>query len=122
MARGENLAIDGDEAKTEKAVNVFSQLLALIRSGRPMKRQEVQYPVKALSEDSDVSLKDIYKERIEVLSKKLFVVPETKGQRDYINVIRDYDITIVVGPAGTGKTYLAMAMAMAMAVSALKLN
>ncbi len=120
MARGENLAIDGDEAKTEKAVNVFSQLLALIRSGRPMKRQEVQYQVKALSEDSDVSLKDIYKERIEVLSKKLFVVPETKGQRDYINVIRDYDITIVVGPAGTGKTYLAMAMAMA--VSALKLN
>ena len=118
VARGENLAIDGDEAKTEKAVNVFSRLLALIRSDRPMKRQDVRYPVKALSEDSDVSLKDIYKERIEVLSKKLFVIPKTKGQRDYISAIKDYDITIAVGPAGTGKTYLAMAMA----VSALKLN
>ena len=118
VARGENLAIDGDKVKAGKAANVFSQLLALIRSGKGIKRQEVHYFIKALSEDPEISLKDIYNERIEVLSKKIFVTPKTKGQRDYINAIRDFDITIAVGPAGTGKTYLAMAMA----VSALKAN
>ncbi len=118
VARGENLAIDGDKARVEKAANIFSQLLALIRSGNGMKRQEVHYFIKALSEDPELSLKDIYSKRIEVLSKKLFVTPKTKGQRHYIEAIRDYDITIAVGPAGTGKTYLAMAMA----ISALKAN
>jgi phosphate starvation-inducible PhoH-like protein len=118
VARGENLVIDGDELKVEKAANVFLQLLALIRSGNGIRRQEVHYFIKVLSEDPELRLKDIYNKRIEVLSKKLFVTPKTKGQRHYIDAIRDYDITIAVGPAGTGKTYLAMAMA----VSALKAN
>ncbi len=116
VARAENLNINGDKAKVEKAASVFSQLLSLIRAGKVISRQEVHYFIKTLSENPGLEIKDIYKDRIEVLSKKLFVTPKTKGQKDYIDAIRDYDITIAAGPAGTGKTYLAMAMA----VSALK--
>jgi phosphate starvation-inducible PhoH-like protein len=63
-------------------------------------------------------MEEIYKDRIEVPSKKIFVTPKTKGQKEYVDAIRNYDIVISIGPAGTGKTYLAMAMA----VSALRRN
>jgi len=111
IARGENLTISGDENKAQKASMVFDQLLQLTRSGRGPKKQEVQYLVKALAEDSSLKLEDIYKDRIGVPSKKLFVTPKTKRQKEYVDAIRAYDIVIGIGPAGTGKTYLAMAMA-----------
>ncbi len=118
VARGESLAIDGEKANAEEAADIFSQLLSLIRSGKSTRQQEVHYFIKALSDDPEISFKDITNDKIGVLSKKLFVVPKTKGQREYIDAIRDFDITIAAGPAGTGKTYFAMAMA----VSALKAN
>jgi len=118
VARGEDLNIDGDDEKVQKAARVFTQLLQLVRSGRGIKKQEVHYFIKALSEDPTLNVEDIYKDRIEVPSKKIFVTPKTRGQKEYVDAIRKYDIVISVGPAGTGKTYLAMAMA----VSALRRN
>ena len=118
VARGENISIDGETIKVEKAASVFSQLLALLRSGKGIKKQEVTYFITALSENPALELDDLYKDRIDVPSKKIFITPKTKGQKEYVDAIRDYDITIASGPAGTGKTYLAMAMA----VSALRKN
>jgi phosphate starvation-inducible PhoH-like protein len=83
-----------------------------------VRRQEVQYFIRALAEDPSLNLEEIYKDKIDVPSKKLFVTPKTKGQKEYVDAIRDYDIVVGIGPAGTGKTYLAMAMA----VSALRRN
>ena len=57
------------------------------------------------------SLKDIFLETIPVSSKKRFVIPKTETQKKYINAIKNFDIVIGIGPAGTGKTYLVMAMA-----------
>jgi phosphate starvation-inducible protein PhoH and related proteins len=118
VARGENLTIHGGEDDIAAAGSIFSQLMAVLRSGKLIRKQEVACFIKALTEDPGLSLDDLYKDRIDVLSKKLFITPKTKGQKDYVDAIQDHDITIAVGPAGTGKTYLAMAMA----VSALRKN
>ena len=118
VARGENLTISGDENKTDKASRAFGQLIDFLRSGKGIRRQEIQHFIRALAEDDSLNLDEIYKDRIEVPSKKLFVTPKTMGQKEYVDAIRDYDIVIGVGPAGTGKTYLAMAMA----VSCLRKN
>jgi phosphate starvation-inducible protein PhoH and related proteins len=116
VARGEDLVIDGEEQGVQKASQVFSQLVSIVRSGKGIRRQEVAYFIKVLSDDPGLKLDDLYKDKIDVPSKKLFITPKTKGQKEYVDAIKDYDITIAVGPAGTGKTYLAMAMA----VSALR--
>jgi phosphate starvation-inducible PhoH-like protein len=111
VARGDNLTIIGEDEKVGVASRVFNQLLQLVRAGRGVRKHEVQYFIKALAEDPALDLDGIYKDRIEVPSKRQFVTPKTKGQKEYVDAIREYDIVISVGPAGTGKTYLAVAMA-----------
>jgi len=78
----------------------------------------LQHFIKAFADDDSFSLEDLYNDKIEVPSKKLFIRPKTRGQKEYVDAIREYDIVVCIGPAGTGKTYLAMAMA----VSALRKN
>ena len=64
-----------------------------------------------MSEGQTTSVKDLFLNNIPVSSKKRFIIPKTETQRQYIEAIRNHDIVIGIGPAGTGKTYLAMAMA-----------
>lgn len=105
------LFVSGDEKNLNQAAKVFKHLLDLIRSGTAIKRQEVDYLIKRTKEDVHLSLDSVYHDRIEVPSKKQFVYPKTKGQKSYVDAMREYDIAVAIGPAGTGKTYLAMAMA-----------
>jgi len=116
MARGENLVISGGADCTEKAAKVINELLLTIREGGHIKRHDMQYAIQAISKDKTVSLHDIYLDRIEVSSKRMYITPKSKTQKDYIDAIKKHDIAFGIGPAGTGKTYLAMAMA----VNALK--
>ncbi len=67
--------------------------------------------MRSISAGSDTSLKDLFLNNIPVSSKRRFIIPKTETQKNYIDAIRNYDIVIGIGPAGTGKTYLAMAMA-----------
>lgn len=115
-ARGEKLAISGKKDAVKNAVNLFGELLVIIRRGGTIKRDEISYSVKSLKRDSNLDIHDIYLDRIEVSSKRQFVTPKTNGQKKYVDAIRRHDIVFGIGPAGTGKTYLAMAMA----VNALK--
>ncbi|MBI3322738.1 MAG: PhoH family protein [Candidatus Omnitrophica bacterium] len=94
----------------------MDQLLGIIRSGQYLRRHEVVYAIRALQEDSGVQLGEIYSDKIEVLSKRQYVVPRTAGQKAYVDAIRRHDIVFAVGVAGTGKSYLSVAMA----VNALK--
>jgi phosphate starvation-inducible PhoH-like protein len=110
-ARGENLTVGGDARKIEKASKLFEQLLDLIRMGRAVHQHEILYAIKALQGSSDIDLHSIYLDKIDIMSKKLFVTPKTAGQKAYVDSIRQFDIVFGIGPAGTGKTYLAMAMA-----------
>ncbi|MFA5069396.1 MAG: PhoH family protein [Candidatus Omnitrophota bacterium] len=110
-ARGENLSVDGDEQRVGKAVDIFSRILSLLRQGKGIKDQEVCYILETISrEDAPLSFQGPGL-RVEVPGKKAFIAPKTEGQKEYIEAIASHDITIASGPAGTGKTYLAMAMA-----------
>jgi len=116
VARGEELKIIGEEKNVYKAKRVFEELLLTIRGGGVIRKNDIGYALKAISDDSAVDLHSIYLNKILVPSKRQFVTPRTKGQKDYIDAIKTYDIVFGIGPAGTGKTYLAVAMA----VNALK--
>lgn len=117
-ARGENLTIGGDARNVEKASKLCEQLLDIIRMGRAVHQHEILYAIKALHGSPDIDLHSIYLDKIDIMSKKLFVTPKTAGQKAYVDAIRQFDIVFGIGPAGTGKTYLAMAMA----INALKLG
>ncbi|MBL7155652.1 MAG: PhoH family protein [Candidatus Omnitrophica bacterium] len=105
------LKITGQDEDVEKAVRVIEELLISIRNNVYIKKSDLNYTVKAIKEDKKVRIHDIYLERIEVPSKRLYVTPKSKGQKAYIDAIRSHDIVFCIGPAGTGKTYLAIAMA-----------
>ncbi len=114
--RGNKLAIAGNRGAVEKGIKLFEELLDIFRRGGIIKRDEIAYSIQSFKKDLHLDLKSIYLDKIEVSSKRQFVTPKTEGQKVYVDAIREYDIVFGIGPAGTGKTYLAMAMA----VNALK--
>lgn len=112
-ARGNSLSIQGDTISTNLAKNILTQLYGLIKDGYPVYPKDVEYAANVLSRDDSVNLKNIFLDTIYVTSKKQTVTPKSQAQKEYIDAIRKYDIVFGIGPAGTGKTYLAMAMAVA---------
>lgn len=115
-ARGEHLTIRGQKARAEMAAKLFEELLTIIRGGGIIRKHEIKYSISAMLQRRDLHLGELCLDKIEVSSKRQFVTPKTEGQKAYVDAIRGYDIVFAIGPAGTGKTYLAMAMA----VNALK--
>lgn len=115
-SRGEELVITGSKSAVEKSARLFEEFLSILRQGGAIKRDEVAYSIRSFKKDPHIELQGIYLDKIDVSSKRRFVTPKTKGQKRYVDAIRQHDIVFGVGPAGTGKTYLAMAMA----VNALK--
>lgn len=114
--RDGSLIISGPDKDIEKATHIFNELLLTIRKGGTIRKHEVQYAIRAIGNDKTHDLHDIYLDKIEVSSKRQFITPKSKVQKEYVDAIRKHDIVFGIGPAGTGKTYLAMAMA----VNALK--
>ena len=109
--RGEELKVGGEEAAVSKAFKLFDDLLMIVRSGAPVRKDDLDYALKALTDPRLIGLRQIYQERIDVPSRKRFVIPRTPGQKTYVEAMRSHDIVFAIGPAGTGKTFLAMAMA-----------
>ena len=117
IARGANaLKIEGEARPVELARRLFEELILTIRSGGFIKKHELLYAIQTIKKDETVDIHSIYLDRIEVFSKRQFITPKSRGQKEYVDAIRKNDIVFAIGPAGTGKTYLAMAMA----VNALK--
>lgn len=110
-ARGTTVFIDGDEIAATLAINVLKQLYKLLKEGYPIHPNDVDFAVSVLSGDDRVDLKEIFLDRVFITSKKSAVTPKSLAQKEYIDAIRKFDIVFGIGPAGTGKTYLAMAMA-----------
>ena len=110
------LRLSGPPEEVEKSANVIRELLIAMREGASFKKHDLNYAIRVTKENKKLRLHDIYLKRIEVSSKRLYVAPKSKGQKEYIDSILGNDIVFCIGPAGTGKTYLAMAMA----VNALK--
>ncbi len=110
-ARGNTVFINGDEIAAALAGNVLNQLYNLLKEGYPIHTNDIDFAVSVLSGDDSINLKDIFLDRVYITSKKSAITPKSLAQKDYIDAIRKYDIVFGIGPAGTGKTYLAMAMA-----------
>jgi phosphate starvation-inducible PhoH-like protein len=111
-ARGNTLFIQGDSIAENLAKNILKQLYNLLKEGYPIYPKDVDYAVRILSEDDRINLKDIFLDKVYVTSKKSPVIPKSPAQKEYIDAIRKSDMVFGIGPAGTGKTYLAMAMAL----------
>ena len=101
----------GSKSAVEQAKNVFSELLTLSERGNTITEQNVDYVLALSKEHSDVSLAEIDKELIGYTIQGKPIKPKTRGQQKYVNQIQEKMMVFGIGPAGTGKTYLAMAMA-----------
>ena len=112
-ARGNIVIIEGDNIASELAENVLGQLYSLIKEGYPVYPTDVDFAANVLSRDRGAKLKDIFLDTIYVKANKQTIAPKSPMQKAYIEAIRNFDIVFGIGPAGTGKTYLAMAMAVA---------
>lgn len=111
--RGNEVILEGGDWEIELAENVLKQLYDLLQQDYPIYRNDVEYATRILSSDRSASLKRIFMDRVYVGSGKTVIAPKSINQKAYIDSIREYDIVFGIGPAGTGKTYLAMAMAVA---------
>lgn len=112
----QGISISGNREQVDKAVELFDYLMGIIDKGLEIKNRDIIYALRLTRTDDGVDFKRLAKEKIEVSVKGGLVTPKTKGQIEYVEAIKKHDIVFGVGPAGTGKTFLAMAMA----VNALK--
>lgn len=110
-ARGNRIQIEGEEQTVSKVEHLIRQLADMLAQGIIVQKDDVKEAIQAFSSNSSATLKDIFQKAIPVSSRKRPVAPKNETQRKYIEAIRQYDIVFGIGPAGTGKTYLAMATA-----------
>jgi phosphate starvation-inducible PhoH-like protein len=110
-ARGEEILITGETEPVRQAERFLADMSALVQEGYTLRPEDVQHALKSRKEDSQTSLQSLFHEAIPIAGKKRFVIPKSVTQRNYMEAIQKHDIVISIGPAGTGKTYLAMAMA-----------
>jgi phosphate starvation-inducible protein PhoH and related proteins len=110
------IKLDGEPEAIERAKQLFLLLENSLKAGGSVRNRDFSHALNVVTHEGVSALKDLMSERIQTSSKKGSVSPKTVGQKTYVDAIRHHDVTFGVGPAGTGKTYLAMAMA----VSALK--
>jgi phosphate starvation-inducible PhoH-like protein len=111
--RGNQFTIDGDKAQVELAETLLRQLAELIGRGYPLYQSDILFAIGILSQNIRRNLKDIFLDEVFIASNKRIITPKSVRQKEYIDAIRRYDIVFGIGPAGTGKTYLAMATAVA---------
>ena len=124
--RGSKVFLQGEEKAVNKAERFIKELYSINSNGYAINPEDIRFVLKALDDTSlndsssrestmentsSGSLKEYFLSNIPVSSKKKFIVPRSETQKKYIDAIRKYDMVIGIGPAGTGKTYLAMAMA-----------
>ncbi len=111
ISRGTDLKVVGDEESVSKAARALNSLLILISKGEALTSQNVRYAISLVNEGNEDKLNAMSSDTICITSKGRPVKPKTLGQKRYCEAIRHNTITFGVGPAGTGKTYLAVAMA-----------
>lgn len=111
IARGESVKIMGEAVRVEKAKSILNQLTELSRRGNTIQEQNVDYLLALSMEDSEENVLEIDQDVICHTLQGKPVKPKTFGQKKYVDAIRQKMIVFGLGPAGTGKTYLAMAMA-----------
>jgi phosphate starvation-inducible PhoH-like protein len=106
------IKLDGTTADIERAKHLFASLESMLKAGSPVKNREFTHALTVIKTDGGAMLKAMVGDRVQTHERKSGVTAKTVGQKKYIEAIRKHDITFGIGPAGTGKTYLAVAMAL----------
>jgi phosphate starvation-inducible PhoH-like protein len=116
VTRGGQVSVSGDPNKVQTVEDVLKGLIKLVKRGIAISERDVVYAVQLAEEGMIDALVDLYDEEITINSKGKPIRVKTLGQRRYVQAMRKHDLVFAIGPAGTGKTYLAVVMA----VTALK--
>jgi len=105
------IKLDGPDEAVRHARQLFELLESSVKAGAHIRNREFAFALGVLQQEGAAALKTLLADRIQTSSKKANITPKTVGQKKYLEAIRAHDVTLGLGPAGTGKTYLAMAMA-----------
>ena len=107
-----SITLEGEADAIERAKHLFLQLEGSLKAGTPIRTREFNHALQVVKHEGVTTLKDLMGDRIQTHEKKSSVTAKTVGQKKYVEAIRNHDVTFGIGPAGTGKTYLAVAMAL----------
>jgi phosphate starvation-inducible PhoH-like protein len=107
------IKLDGATEALERARQLFVSLEASLKAGGTVRNREFTHALNVVKHEGATTLKDLMNDRVQTHEKKPGVTAKTIGQKKYVEAIRSHDITFGIGPAGTGKTYLAVALALA---------
>jgi phosphate starvation-inducible PhoH-like protein len=107
------IKLDGAAEAIERAKQLFVSLEGSLKAGAPVRNREFSHALNVVKHEGVSTLKDLMNDRVQTHERKPGVTAKTVGQKKYLEAIRKHDITFGIGPAGTGKTYLAVAMALA---------
>ena len=110
ILREGNIVLMGEEKNVDSALKLMDELHQAVSNGKNLDKQSVSYSLSLLIEGSENKIKEL-ESNVLITQKGKSIQPKTLGQKEYINLIKSNDITFGIGPAGTGKTYLAVAMA-----------
>jgi phosphate starvation-inducible PhoH-like protein len=113
VTRGDELLVEGEPAQVEKLENIFKQFSELVEGGYQVTAGDLRIALRLLRQDPNVSLEDFFVHTVFQPSRGKKIMPRSVNQLAYIKAIEAHDIVLGIGPAGTGKTYLAVAMAVA---------
>lgn len=111
IARGNELIISGTPEQVKNAEQFFTHLLELIDKGKTIDLTDINYAFTLIEQESKEKVNDYLSEILQVTARGKQIRPKTLGQYKYVKAIKEHDIVFCIGPAGTGKTYLAVVMA-----------
>ena len=112
-SQGTVIHFSGEPAQVHIGYRLLEELCLLLQEDMPLYPTDIEYAIRILSSDSTTSLKDIFCDTVFISARNKLITPKSLAQKNYIDNIRENHIVFGVGPAGTGKTYLAMAMGVA---------
>lgn len=110
---GSNIKIEGQPTDVQLGEKVLNELYQMIKKGYPILGADIENAIRLLTRNTQTSLENIFLDSIFIPSRKKAITPRSVAQREYIEAIRKQDLVFGIGPAGTGKTYLAVAVAVA---------
>jgi phosphate starvation-inducible PhoH-like protein len=110
--QGGEIKLSGLDAKVDLGSNLIRQFIEIVAKGDPLYPSDIERAIRALEGNSTVHLASLYQEPIKLGGKHFSVFPKTPNQKAYLEAINNHPLVFGVGPAGTGKTYLAVAMAL----------
>lgn len=109
--RGTDVSIRGEEPQTRLVEKILLELYGVLKKGYPVFGSDIEKAVKLFSSNQGARLQDLLEDSIFIPSRNKVIIPKSAHQKSYMEAMRQYDLVFGIGPAGTGKTYLAVAMA-----------